>query len=147
MTLFAHVIYMQSSALGFLLAQKHFTNPLVAVPSAVSVVCMAVRLCFPSLYFLTILLLFTWLFCLVICLSKCFFVFKLLLKHRMLYLQLGGSALAVYWRNQPIPIDDKDDFKEQNYWKLFPLVVNFISSSVVSFASCNSLFHSVCKPK
>ncbi|KAH9297936.1 hypothetical protein KI387_029618, partial [Taxus chinensis] len=32
---------MQSSALGFLLAQKHFTNPLVAVPSAVSVVCMA----------------------------------------------------------------------------------------------------------
>ncbi|XP_047270656.1 sodium/pyruvate cotransporter BASS2, chloroplastic isoform X3 [Capsicum annuum] len=56
----------QSSALGFLLAQKHFTNPLVAVPSAVSVVCMA----------------------------------------------LGGSALAVYWRNQPIPVDDKDDFKE-----------------------------------
>lgn len=36
--------YSQSSALGFLLAQKHFTNPLVAVPSAVSVVCMAVRL-------------------------------------------------------------------------------------------------------
>ncbi|CAL4962390.1 unnamed protein product [Urochloa decumbens] len=32
---------MQSSALGFLLAQKHFTNPLVAVPSAVSVVAMA----------------------------------------------------------------------------------------------------------
>ncbi|XP_074303692.1 sodium/pyruvate cotransporter BASS2, chloroplastic [Silene latifolia] len=57
---------MQSSALGFLLAQKHFTNPLVAVPSAVSVVFMA----------------------------------------------LGGSALAVYWRNQPIPADDKDDFKE-----------------------------------
>ncbi|KAL0395373.1 UNVERIFIED_CONTAM: Sodium/pyruvate cotransporter BASS2, chloroplastic [Sesamum latifolium] len=57
---------MQSSALGFLLAQKHFTNPLVAVPSAVSVVCMA----------------------------------------------LGGSALAVFWRNQPIPVDDKDDFKE-----------------------------------
>ncbi|KAK7292086.1 hypothetical protein RIF29_07770 [Crotalaria pallida] len=57
---------MQSSALGFLLAQKHFTNPLVAVPSAVSVVCMA----------------------------------------------LGGSALAVYWRNLPIPLDDKDDFKE-----------------------------------
>ncbi|KAL5729452.1 Sodium/pyruvate cotransporter bass2 [Ranunculus cassubicifolius] len=57
---------MQSSALGFLLAQKHFTNPLVAVPSAVSVVCMA----------------------------------------------LGGSALAVFWRNQPIPADDKDDFKE-----------------------------------
>ncbi|KAJ1392356.1 Sodium/solute symporter superfamily [Sesbania bispinosa] len=57
---------MQSSALGFLLAQKHFTNPLVAVPSAVSVVCMA----------------------------------------------LGGSALAVYWRNSPIPLDDKDDFKE-----------------------------------
>lgn len=57
---------MQSSALGFLLAQKHFTNPLVAVPSAVSVVCMA----------------------------------------------LGGSALAVYWRNQSIPVDDKDDFKE-----------------------------------
>ncbi|ONH98207.1 hypothetical protein PRUPE_7G235600 [Prunus persica] len=57
---------MQSSALGFLLAQKHFTNPLVAVPSAVSVVCMA----------------------------------------------LGGSALAVFWRNTPIPVDDKDDFKE-----------------------------------
>ncbi|KAK6248468.1 hypothetical protein QUC31_020033 [Theobroma cacao] len=57
---------MQSSALGFLLAQKHFTNPLVAVPSAVSVVCMA----------------------------------------------LGGSGLAVYWRNSPIPVDDKDDFKE-----------------------------------
>ncbi|KAL3745056.1 hypothetical protein ACJRO7_014204 [Eucalyptus globulus] len=57
---------MQSSALGFLLAQKHFTNPLVAVPSAVSVVCMA----------------------------------------------LGGSALAVFWRNKPIPIDDKDDFEE-----------------------------------
>ncbi|CAN0841723.1 Sodium/pyruvate cotransporter BASS2, chloroplastic [Linum grandiflorum] len=57
---------MQSSALGFLLAQKHFTNPLVAVPSAVSVVAMA----------------------------------------------LGGSALAVFWRNMPIPVDDKDDFKE-----------------------------------
>lgn len=57
---------MQSSALGFLLAQKHFTNPLVAVPSAVSVVFMAV----------------------------------------------GGSALAVFWRNRPIPADDKDDFKE-----------------------------------
>ncbi|XP_019452114.1 PREDICTED: sodium/pyruvate cotransporter BASS2, chloroplastic-like isoform X2 [Lupinus angustifolius] len=57
---------MQSSALGFLLAQKHFTNPLVAVPSAVSVVCMA----------------------------------------------LGGSILAVYWRGQAIPLDDKDDFKE-----------------------------------
>lgn len=57
---------MQSSALGFLLAQKHFTNPLVAVPSAVSVVFMA----------------------------------------------LGGSALAVYWRNFAIPLDDKDDFKE-----------------------------------
>ncbi|KAH9602524.1 hypothetical protein KSS87_015481 [Heliosperma pusillum] len=55
-----------TSPLGFLLAQKHFTNPLVAVPSAVSVVFMA----------------------------------------------LGGSALAVYWRNQPIPADDKDDFKE-----------------------------------
>ncbi|ERM97056.1 probable sodium/metabolite cotransporter BASS2, chloroplastic [Amborella trichopoda] len=57
---------MQSSALGFLLAQKHFTNPLVAVPSAVSVVCMA----------------------------------------------LGGSALAVFWRNRRIPANDKDDFKE-----------------------------------
>ncbi|XP_062206346.1 probable sodium/metabolite cotransporter BASS2, chloroplastic [Phragmites australis] len=57
---------MQSSALGFLLAQKHFTNPLVAVPSAVSVVCMA----------------------------------------------LGGSALAVYWRNKGLPANDKDDFKE-----------------------------------
>lgn len=29
-------------------------------------------------------------------------------------LQLGGSGLAVFWRNQPIPEDDKDDFKE---WK------------------------------
>ncbi|KAK9101852.1 hypothetical protein Sjap_019106 [Stephania japonica] len=57
---------MQSSVLGFLLAQKHFTKSLVAVPSAVSVVCMA----------------------------------------------LGGSALAVFWRNRPIPRDDKDDFKE-----------------------------------
>ncbi|CAN1216544.1 Sodium/pyruvate cotransporter BASS2, chloroplastic [Linum perenne] len=27
-------------------------------------------------------------------------------------MQLGGSALAVFWRNMPIPIDDKDDFKE-----------------------------------
>ncbi|CAO1948510.1 unnamed protein product [Urochloa humidicola] len=57
---------MQSSALGFLLAQKHFTNPLVAVPSAVSVVAMA----------------------------------------------LGGSALAVFWRNKGLPANDKDDFKE-----------------------------------
>ncbi|KAG0572939.1 hypothetical protein KC19_VG136000 [Ceratodon purpureus] len=57
---------MQSSALGFLLAQKHFSNPLVAVPSAVSVVCMA----------------------------------------------LGGAGLAVFWRNQAIPADDKDDFME-----------------------------------
>ncbi|KAL4282934.1 hypothetical protein GQ457_16G004030 [Hibiscus cannabinus] len=31
-----------SSALGFLLAQKHFTNPLVAVSSAFSAVCIAV---------------------------------------------------------------------------------------------------------
>ncbi|KAK8515499.1 hypothetical protein V6N13_139523 [Hibiscus sabdariffa] len=57
---------MQSSALGFLLAKRHFTNPLVMVPSAVSVVFMA----------------------------------------------LGGSGLAVFWRNKPIPLDDKDDFKE-----------------------------------
>eukprot|EP00850_Spirogloea_muscicola_P020240 SM000210S06754 [mRNA] locus=s210:123908:127657:- [translate_table: standard] len=57
---------MQSSALGFLLAQKHFSNPLVAVPSAVSVVAMA----------------------------------------------LGGSGLAVFWRNSPIPANDKDDFME-----------------------------------
>jgi len=27
-------------------------------------------------------------------------------------MQLGGSALAVFWRNKPIPLDDKDDFKE-----------------------------------
>lgn len=47
---------MQSAALGFMLAQAHFADPLVAVPSAVSVVCMA----------------------------------------------LGGSGLAVYWRNKPI---------------------------------------------
>ena len=47
---------MQSAALGFMLAQAHFGDPLVAVPSAVSVVFMA----------------------------------------------LGGSALAVFWRNKPI---------------------------------------------
>ncbi|KAK9803645.1 hypothetical protein WJX72_007999 [[Myrmecia] bisecta] len=47
---------MQSAALGFLLAQKHFADPLVAVPAAVSVVCMA----------------------------------------------LGGSGLAVFWRNRPV---------------------------------------------
>jgi len=47
---------MQSAALGFMLAQKHFPDPMVAVPSAVSVVFMAV----------------------------------------------GGSALAVYWRNKPV---------------------------------------------
>lgn len=35
-------LWLQSSALGYLLARRHFTNPLVAVPSAVSVVCMAV---------------------------------------------------------------------------------------------------------
>lgn len=46
---------MQSAALGFLLAQTHFSDPLVAVPSAVSVVFMA----------------------------------------------LGGSGLAVFWRNKP----------------------------------------------
>jgi hypothetical protein len=40
--LFLYCWFAQSSALGFLLAQKHFSNPLVAVPSAVSVVCMAV---------------------------------------------------------------------------------------------------------
>lgn len=32
---------MQSAALGFALARKHFADPLVAVPSAVSVVFMA----------------------------------------------------------------------------------------------------------
>ena len=32
---------MQSAALGFLLAQKHFPDPMVAIPSAVSVVFMA----------------------------------------------------------------------------------------------------------
>jgi BASS family bile acid:Na+ symporter len=48
---------MQSAALGFLLAQTHFSDPLVCVPSAVSVVFMA----------------------------------------------LGGSGLAVYWRNKPTP--------------------------------------------
>ena len=48
---------MQSAALGFLLAQTHFADPLVAVPSAVSVVFMA----------------------------------------------LGGSGLAVFWRNKPVP--------------------------------------------
>lgn len=48
---------MQSAALGFLLAREHFADALVAVPSAVSVVFMA----------------------------------------------LGGSGLAVYWRNKPIP--------------------------------------------
>lgn len=33
---------MQSAALGFLLAQQHFSDPMVAVPSAVSVVFMAI---------------------------------------------------------------------------------------------------------
>lgn len=33
-------------------------------------------------------------------------------------MQLGGSALAVYWRNTPIPIDDKDDFKEWKSWHI-----------------------------
>jgi bile acid:Na+ symporter, BASS family len=33
---------MQSAALGFLLAQQHFADPMVAVPSAVSVVFMAI---------------------------------------------------------------------------------------------------------
>lgn len=47
---------MQSAALGFMLAQAHFADALVAVPSAVSVVFMA----------------------------------------------LGGSGLAVFWRNKPI---------------------------------------------
>lgn len=51
---------MQSAALGFLLAQKHFADPMVAIPSAVSVVFMA----------------------------------------------LGGSALAVYWRNKNISVLD-----------------------------------------
>jgi bile acid:Na+ symporter, BASS family len=46
---------MQSAALGFLLAQQNFADPLVAVPSAVSVVFMAI----------------------------------------------GGSGLAVYWRGKP----------------------------------------------
>ncbi|XP_020677866.1 probable sodium/metabolite cotransporter BASS2, chloroplastic isoform X2 [Dendrobium catenatum] len=27
-------------------------------------------------------------------------------------MQLGGSALAVFWRNMPISVNDKDDFKE-----------------------------------
>ena len=35
---------MQSAALGFMLAQAHFADPMVAVPSAVSVVFM-VRHC------------------------------------------------------------------------------------------------------
>ena len=47
---------MQSAALGFLLAQKHFADPMVSIPAAVSVVFMA----------------------------------------------LGGAALAVFWRNRPI---------------------------------------------
>jgi hypothetical protein len=37
----------------------------------------------------------------------------------LLSMQLGGSALAVYWRNSPIPIDDKDDFKEWKSWHIF----------------------------
>ena len=52
----------QSAALGFLLAQQHFADPLVAVPSAVSVVFMA----------------------------------------------LGGSALAGFWRGKTITEEDKD---------------------------------------
>ena len=46
---------MQSAALGFALAQKHFSDVMVCVPAAVSVVFMA----------------------------------------------LGGSALAVFWRSRP----------------------------------------------
>jgi BASS family bile acid:Na+ symporter len=46
---------MQSAALGFALAQKHFPDVMVSVPAAVSVVFMA----------------------------------------------LGGSALAVFWRGRP----------------------------------------------
>lgn len=52
---------MQSAALGFLLAQQHFADPLVAVPSAVSVVFMAI----------------------------------------------GGSGLAVFWRGKPIKGKDE----------------------------------------
>lgn len=56
---------MQSAALGFLLAKTYFDDPLVAVPSAVSVVFMAV----------------------------------------------GGSGLAVYWRNKPTDPAEDNDFK------------------------------------
>lgn len=110
MTLCACVIYLQSSALGFLLAQKHFTNPLVAVPSAVSVVCMAVSPCFPWCFFFEYNISCFLSYCV---LSYVYLVFVCKrLTSLSSTLQLGGSALAVYWRNQPIPIDDKDDFKE-----------------------------------
>jgi BASS family bile acid:Na+ symporter len=55
---------MQSAALGFMLAQAHFADALVAVPSAVSVVFMA----------------------------------------------LGGSGLAVFWRNRPV--DEADGMQK-----------------------------------
>lgn len=105
--------HLQSSALGFLLARKHFTNPLVAVPSAVSVVCMAVGV------FLTLAQ--TYCFHFLQALAFVFFFLgnlplPILLIHSISPLQLGGSALAVFWRNSPIPVDDKDDFKE---WKFF----------------------------
>lgn len=37
-----------------------------------------------------------------------------LFTHNLLFSlsQLGGSALAIFWRYRPIPVDDKDDFKE-----------------------------------
>jgi bile acid:Na+ symporter, BASS family len=58
---------MQSAALGFLLAKTYFADPLVCVPSAVSVVFMA----------------------------------------------LGGSGLAVFWRGRPTnPADDAAEFKK-----------------------------------
>jgi BASS family bile acid:Na+ symporter len=95
---------LQSSALGFLLAQKHFTNPLVAVPSAVSVVCMAV-IVFLACTCSNLLFLFS--------ANPCIRLFLgILLIHTLSPLQLGGSALAVFWRYRPIPVDDKDDFKE-----------------------------------
>ena len=122
-------LYLQSSALGFLLAQKHFTNPLVAVPSAVSVVCMAVGLLlhWHSHEFSI----------------QQYFLFRGLILTIFLslsLLQLGGSALAVFWRNQPIPVDDKDDFNEWMFYPFFSFVNCLLRAAVSSWFSLVSQF-------
>lgn len=91
-------LILQSSALGFLLAQRHFTNPLVAVPSAVSVVCMAVRLLhsfFLGDIFIFILILYSYLpSCSIrlVLISKYFF-FHLYSLAEVLQQSSGGTGL------------------------------------------------------